>query len=168
MFAPDTYARLLGVLACAIVALGPVAAEPTGPVDLGLLDLNGDVQELSEYRGRYVILNVWASWCAPCRREMPALGRLAKQLEPDAVVLALNSGETLEEVHRFLDQYPVELTVLLDPESTVISAWGLRGLPGTFVIDPKGKIVQRIVGERTWRGREIADLRRLIASSAGD
>jgi peroxiredoxin len=130
--------------------LHEVPERPAAP-DFSIEDVDGAVHTLSAYRGKVVILNFWATWCPPCREEMPSMERAWQKLRHENIVmLAVNVGEDEDSVFEFTANYPVEFPLLLDRESTVIRDWPVRGLPTTFVIDPQGKIVYRAIGGRDW------------------
>jgi len=127
-----------------------VPGRPAAP-DFSVEDMDGAVHTLSAYRGKVVILNFWATWCPPCREEMPSMERAWQKLRhEDIVMLAVNVGEDEDTVFEFTASYPVEFPLLLDRKSEVIGNWPVRGLPTTFVIDPQGKIVYRAIGGRDW------------------
>jgi peroxiredoxin len=130
--------------------LTPVPGLPPAP-DFALQDVDGKTWRLSELRGRPVIVNFWATWCPPCREEMPSMQRAWEQLQAEGVVmLAINVGESADTVFQFTANYPVEFPLLLDLDSAVLGQWPVRGLPATFVIDPQGRIAYRAIGGREW------------------
>jgi len=127
-----------------------VPGRPAAP-DFSAEDMDGAVHTLSAYRGKVIILNFWATWCPPCREEMPSMERAWQMLKRENIVmLAINVGEDEDTIFEFTASYPVEFPLLLDRESAVIGNWPVRGLPTTFVIDPQGKIVYRAIGGRDW------------------
>lgn len=138
-------------------ALTPVPGRPPAPA-LTLDGLDGAPHRLSEYRGRVVVVNFWATWCPPCRREMPSMERAWRRLHAQgAVLLAVNVGESPRTVSTFLTQMPVSFPVLIDESAGVMHDWSIPGLPTTFVIDPDGRIVYRAVGGRRWDAPEIIE-----------
>lgn len=131
--------------------------------DFVLTDLDGNQHRLSDYRGQVVIINFWATWCPPCRAEMPSMQRAWEQLEKDGILmLGINVGEDEDTVFQFTANYPVEFPLLMDSDSRVISQWPVRGLPTTFVIDPRGNIVYRAIGGREWDDPELLALVRAL------
>jgi peroxiredoxin len=121
------------------------------PPTLELKDLDGRLHRLSDYRGRVVLINFWATWCAPCRDEMPSIQELKRKLSGRPfVVLAVNLDEPESRIRNFLTQVKVDFTVLLDPERQVAKAWQARVLPASFVIGPDGRIRYSLVGEINW------------------
>ena len=148
-------------VAAAPQTLTPVPDRPAAP-DFALPDLNGKLQRLSSYRGQIVLVNFWATWCPPCRREMPSLERAWQQLQHDGVViLAVDVGEDADTVFTFTADYRVTFPLLLDKDSAVAQRWPMRGLPTTYVIDPQGRIAYRAIGGRDWD--DPALLRRILS-----
>ena len=148
-----------------IQLLQKIPDRPPAP-DFNLVDMDAVVHTLSDYRGRVVVVNFWATWCPPCREEMPAMERAWQQLrKQDVMMLAINVGEDEDTVFEFTANYPVEFPLLLDTTSAVISAWPVRGLPTTFVIDPEGRLVYRAIGGREWDAPEL--IRQILELKAG-
>ena len=117
--------------------------------DLELLSLTGQPTALHSLKGKPVVLNLWASWCPPCRREMPAFEQAQKKF-PDAVFVMVNQGERPEQVVRFLQAQGLDLShVLLDPSSSAMKTLGARGLPSTYFFDAQGQLAYAHVGELT-------------------
>ena len=108
--------------------------------DFALPDIDGKVHRLSEYRGKVVLVNFWATWCPPCRREIPSMERLLEQLKGKPfVVLAIDQEETADSVFVFTGQLDPAPTfpILLDRTSAVAPAWGVLGLPTSFIVDQR-------------------------------
>lgn len=125
------------------------------PPALALKDLDGRPHSLSDYRGKVVLINFWATWCAPCRDEMPSIQALKERLSGKPfVVLAVNLGEPEARIRRFLSGMKVDFTILLDPERSVAKAWDARILPASYVIGPDRRIRYSLVGELNW-GHEL-------------
>ena len=159
-----TFARVwwsFGVLvavACPLFFGGlAVAAQPLQPGDgkpapaLILNDVQGATHDLARYRGKVVLVNFWATWCEPCRHEMPSIERLREKLagKPFAV-FAVNVDEPDARVRSFLSQTGFDLPVLMDPNKKVTRGWGVRVLPTTFLIGPDGRTRYRLVGDIDW------------------
>jgi thiol-disulfide isomerase/thioredoxin len=157
-------AALLTVLLTALVACG---ARPEAPIttgvpkpmpELSFQDLAGNEAGLDLFRGQVVVLNLWATWCAPCREEMPSFERLRASLDGRGVVLAVNLAEPESRVRRFLDTVPVRYAVLLDRDGATARAWQARVLPATYIIGPDGAIRYRHLGELDWSSPEVREL----------
>jgi thiol-disulfide isomerase/thioredoxin len=123
---------------------------------LSLKDLDGGLHELAAYRGKTVVLNFWATWCEPCRDEMPSLQRLARRFaDRGLVVLTVDVAEKPERIRRFLDQARITLPVLLDPDSSTARSWHAVGYPASYVIAPDGSVRYQYVGALDWTSDKI-------------
>lgn len=118
---------------------------------LDVLDMAGRRVSLADFKGRVLVLNFWASWCEPCRAEMPTLQQLPEVLGEDRVaVLGLNFKEGPRRIAQFTRAAGVTLPVALDPHGEAARAWGVKVFPTTILIDPAGRARQRIRGEVDW------------------
>ena len=107
--------------------------------------------DLREYRGKVVVLNFWATWCEPCRDEMPSLQRLRARMSGKPLeVITVNYGEFPQRIEPFMKREKLELPVLLDTQKDAAKAWNAGGLPITFVVDTAGKVRYWVFGERDW------------------
>ena len=132
--------------------------------DFELEDLAGDTVRLSDYRGKVVVLNFWATWCVPCRLELPILEGLPDKYDAnDLIVLAVNQGETQFEVAAFAEENELPFTVLLDPQMSVGMAYKARTIPTTFVVDADGVIQYKRIGALIPNELDLA-IRPLIAA----
>ncbi len=159
------FVTLLGQLLAASLAtaaandelqtLTPLDRESAAP-DFALPDVDGGMHRLSDYRGRVVIVNFWATWCPPCREEMPAMQRAWEVLQDeDIMMLAIDVGEDEDTIFAFTADYPVTFPLLLDRDSNVIQQWPVRGLPTTFIVDPQGRLAYRAIGARQWDAEAV-------------
>lgn len=130
-----------------LAATEPPAALP----EAVLIDMQDAPHSLDEYRGKWVVLNFWATWCAPCREEMPALDRLQAAM-PDIVVLPVATGRNAPDaIDRFFTEAAVQnLTVLRDPKAELSRAMGVLALPVTVILNPEGQEVARLIGDAEW------------------
>jgi len=146
----------------------PVPGRPNAP-DFALPDIDGKTRRLSSNRGKVVLVNFWATWCPPCRREMPSMQRAWDQLKNENfVIYAVDVGEDEETIFGFTFSTGVEITfpILLDKEGKVVKQWPVRGLPTTFLIDAEGRIAYSAVGGREWDDPAlIAQIRRLMRNA---
>jgi thiol-disulfide isomerase/thioredoxin len=164
----------LAVLAALIIPL-PAAAfnfAPTGPKpvpELTFLDGDGNEVALADFRGKVVVLNLWATWCAPCRREMPSLDRLQAKYGADGlevIALSLDRGDVAK-VRGFFDELEIaNLAIYQDPKGRAARELAAPGLPTTVVIDRAGQEVGRLLGPAEWDSAEaLAVIDALMGSS---
>lgn len=151
-------AALALLAALLLLGSGALAAQqalkpwPGGPTPaLKLKDLEGREHALESYRGKVVLVNFWATWCAPCLEEMPSIERLRKSLEgrPFAV-LAVNLAEPDARVQAFLARMPLGFPVLMDRDAAAAKAWKARMLPATFIVGADGRVRYSHIGELDW------------------
>ena len=147
-------------------ALSPVPAPA-----IELKDTSGKLHRLSDYRGKVVVVNFWATWCEPCRAEMPSLQKLKERFDQDKrrpaslVVLAVNYNENAANIDKFLQAVRVEFPVLLDSFGEASHAWKPGVLPASFMIGRDGRLYYRVIGELDWAGAEaMSVVERLIDS----
>jgi thiol-disulfide isomerase/thioredoxin len=135
------------------------ADKPVPP--FGLNDIDGKAWTLAALKGRPLVLNFWASWCEPCRAEMPSLELLATRHERAGLaVLSVNYKEPVATIKRFLNALPFSLPILLDSDGEATSAWTPRVFPTTVLIDRSGMPRTLVIGELDWMGgaaREIVE-----------
>ena len=124
----------------------------TGPLAWGgLIDITGKTWQLADLQGRAVMLNFWASWCEPCRAEMPTLQQVADLYGPEKLlVLTINFKEPAARALQFAKTTGVSLPVLLDSNGKMAGQWGVKVFPTTLTLDARGKPRQRIKGEVDW------------------
>ena len=122
--------------------------------------LDGKMVSLSDYNGKVVFLNIWATWCPPCREEMPSMEKLYKELKgQEFEILAVSidaSGATA--VRPFMKEHGLSFPALLDTGGTIRGLYGMTGVPETYVIDKEGVVKQRIIGPRDWAAPEAIRL----------
>lgn len=115
--------------------------------DFSLPTLDGGAQSLRDYKGRTVILNFWASWCGPCRAEMPDMQVVYDELrDQGVVVVGVNQGEPRERVEAFVQEFGLTFPILLDEEQSLARTYGVRAYPTTFIVDGDGIIRDQVVG----------------------
>ena len=137
-----------------------VVSESKVAADFTLTDMEGNQVSLSQYRGKVVILNFWATWCPPCREEMPSMERLYRDYKDQGlVILAVNVDDNGKKaVGRFLQKTPHSFPILLDSESLVRNSYGVFRFPESFIIDRNGIVVKKIIGARDWMSGPTFDL----------
>jgi thiol-disulfide isomerase/thioredoxin len=168
--APVALASVALALAAAAVCASPLGAKELKPWKggatpaLALKDLQGRDHRLEDYKGQVVVLNFWATWCEPCREEMPSMQRLKEKMAgAPFALLAVNYAEGNARVETFLQKVPVDFTILLDRDAAASKRWQARVLPYTVVIDPAQRIRYTVLGELDWTAPEVeATLRKLL------
>ncbi len=128
---------------------------PTPP--LALNTLQGEAVNLDDYKGQLVMVQFWATYCTPCRVEMPSMNRLQKIMGEGFKILAVDMGEETEEVQRFVDEVKPEFTILMDEDGEALAAWKVFAAPATFIIDPTGKIRYTLFGATEWDSEETIE-----------
>lgn len=167
----DTLPAALATLALAVGLTLPVHAADLPPLShsltrlaakpapaLKLTDLEGRLHDLAQMRGKVVLVNFWATWCPPCRREMPSMERLRQALADEPfVVLAVDVGENADTIETFVSQLDTEpgFPILLDTTSRAMQAWKVAGLPTTFLVDRRGRVVASAIGGREFDHPEL-------------
>lgn len=173
---------LTGLLVVAIAAVGVARWEFVANTDMldAIVDLNGQwvdrpapyfelvdqegqVRTLSEFRGQVVFLNFWASFCEPCRREMPSMEQLVRQYDRQGMVMvAISLDESWEDANAFMEAFlPGQrsaMTVLLDQNEETAHRYGTELIPETYIIDREGTIVARFVGDYDWTRTEVKQI----------
>ena len=165
--------KFISILLCCLLMFSAQAAErqqprlgyqltalaaPLPAPNFTLQDMDAKKYSLKDYRGKVVLLNFWATWCPPCRREMPSLERLHQKFKGrDFAVLALNQMEDGDRVFTFTGDLGIDLSfpVVFDKDSSVARAYGVQGLPTTYLIDKKGNIRFRAIGGREFDHPEV-------------
>jgi peroxiredoxin len=135
-----------------------------GPIQVGLPapnftfpDLNGQQVSLSDHRGRVVLVNIWATWCPPCRQEMPSMQKLYERFKGENFeILAVSLDSTgREAVGPFMRKMNLTFPALLDPEENIRPLYGITGVPESFIIDKEGILVEKIIGPMDWATSEV-------------
>jgi cytochrome c biogenesis protein CcmG, thiol:disulfide interchange protein DsbE len=140
-FAAATLALLLCSAASAM-KVGDIAP------DFARTDLAGKQVQLSKYRGKLVLLNFWATWCAPCREEMPAFSKWQRDKGPQGLQLVgVSMDDDVASVKQFLTQYPVSYPIVMGDAKFADSFGGVLGLPLSYLIDERGRVIARYQGE---------------------
>lgn len=149
-----------------------IHSEPKPAGQAVFTDADGGEHTLAEYRGQVVVVNFWATWCAPCRKEMPALDALQKELggEDFQVVTIATGRNKLPAIRKFFDEAGVTaLPILLDPRQTLAREMGVLGLPATVVLNREGEEVARMIGDAEWDSDSAkAIIRALMAVEAAE
>lgn len=152
---------LFGALAVTHVR-GEVQAPP-----FELATTDGKTLALASFKGSAVLVNFWATWCPPCREEMPSMERLYQALKAEGLVLvAVNIQESPKQVARFMRDFRLTFPALLDADGAVAARYGVRGLPSTYLVDRAGLLVGQVIGPRDWADEPARSLLRSLLAPA--
>ena len=135
------------------------AASPQPAPEISFTDMAGKPVSLADFKGKFVLVNLWATWCQPCLKEMPSLIALQTRLEPALTVLAISEDRAgTRIVQDFVTAHQLDkLAVYLDPNSTVGHAFGARGLPTSILIGADGKVLGQVEGGADWGSDALRD-----------
>jgi len=160
---PQLILRLLLVLVVGGFIYALLRPGTSGPAvgdaapDFQLSDLDGRTLQLSDYRGKVVVLNFWATWCAPCVQEMPSLNRLVETLGPRGVaVLAVSVDDDEQALRQFVAKNQLKMAVLRDPNGKVSASYQTFQYPETYILDRQGRLVQKVIGGEDWSTPRVA------------
>ena len=156
-----TFLILAGCLVFFIAACGesPVATVGKPAPDFDTIDLKGDIWSLSKLKGQVVFVNFWATWCPPCREEMPAMQRLYEKLPKDKFkMIALYNNDRPAAVKDFVAKLGITMPILDDHKNIIGPRYGLTGLPETYIIDKQGVIREKFIGPADWDSPEVFDM----------
>lgn len=165
---PWHFALILALLGAPRIAVAAADLKtlPAKPAPaLVLPSLEGGMAKLDDLRGRVVLVNFWAVWCPPCRKEMPSMSRLADKLAGKPfTILGVNVGETPEEIRAFLKLVPVNFPIAPDSEGQNLKSWSVFAFPTSYVVDKKGRMRLGLFGSIEWDNPEtVARLEALLA-----
>jgi cytochrome c biogenesis protein CcmG, thiol:disulfide interchange protein DsbE len=155
---------LISGAAAAPLPKGLIIQDGRPAPELRLATMEGRVTDIRQLRGQWLLVHFWASWCGPCRREMPTLQGLMTIDPPLPVSLVLvNTAETDDEVFPFLSIVAPDLDTLMDRDGLVTERWQPRGLPASFLVDPAGRIRYLALGGRDWTSPEYRTFLRTLS-----
>ncbi|MBT3203423.1 MAG: TlpA family protein disulfide reductase [Gammaproteobacteria bacterium] len=154
------------ILSCFIALFSAQASSASGTLKLykgnlsspefNLTDMQGNKHSLSDYQGNIVLLQFWATYCTPCRKEMPTMNNLIKKMDGKPFkILTVNMAEAKPDVQKFIDQVPVDFPVLLDSDGAILSQWKVFAAPANFILDKKGNILFTLYGGIEWDSEEM-------------
>ncbi|MFK7940692.1 MAG: TlpA disulfide reductase family protein [Roseovarius sp.] len=142
--------------------------EPAAAISTPFTGADGSEMSLAQYGGKYVLLNLWATWCAPCRKEMPMLSELQTELGSDRfeVVTIATGRNAPPAMKKFFDEIGVDnLPLHRDPKSQLARDMGVFGLPATVILDPEGRELARMTGDANWSSDNA---KAILAAIIGD
>ena len=135
--------------------MDPMPAANPAP-DFNLMGMDGETHTLEDLKGKFVLVNFWATWCNPCKVEMPLLEKLHQTLKSEKfTVLGLHVGPGPENIEEFKKLMPISFPIYVDMDLEV--NWGVPGLPTTFLMNPEGKLIYRAVGKRDFASDEMVN-----------
>jgi peroxiredoxin len=144
-------------------AMGMAKVAGKAAPDFTLPSIDGQQVSLQQYRGKVVFLNFWATWCIPCREEMPGLEQLHQKYQSEGlVVLAIDLKESAEQVKTFFQKHGLSFPSLLDQQGSVFRDYLVAGMPTTYLIGRDGKLFARGIGGRDWTRAEAQELIRTL------
>jgi len=144
--------------------LKPVETVTPAPA-LVLTDLQGKQHDLKDYKGQVVLVQFWATYCGPCRKEMPSMNKMAKKMgDVPFAILAVDMGETKDEVNQFVSEVKPEFTILMDESGQSIADWRVFAAPSNFIIDPEGNIRYTLFGGVEWDSDELVNQLKALAA----
>jgi peroxiredoxin len=132
--------------------------------NFSLEDLTGKKSELKHHRGKVVFLNFWATWCGPCKEEMPSMEELCKQFKDKGFVFLTISVDYagIKPVKDFIEKHRYTFPVLIDPKCETLDLFEVKGIPTTFLIDKKGMIIGKAIGPKDWKRSEVVSIVNLL------
>lgn len=153
--------RLITACIITLLSVSAFAKELSGPApQFALKDLAGKTVKLSDFKGKVVMINFWASWCGPCRQEMPLLEEMSKELgKAGFVLLGVNLDEEVSDAKEFLKSTPVTFPILLNPDQSVADMYKNEAMPSSYFVDREGNLAHLHKG---YRKGEEADYRKVI------
>lgn len=125
---------------------------------LSLESLDGESVDLRDFRSKLLLVNFWATYCPPCRVEIPSMNRLQARMGDDFVILAVNFGESTDDVQRFVEEVEPEFRILLDHDGSVLQEWKVFAVPSSFIVDREGSIRYTLYGATEWDSDEMIAL----------
>ncbi len=152
---------LIGCLALLLAACGEsrVAAVGKPAPAFDTVDMQGNVRSLSDLRGKVVFVNFWATWCSPCREEMPSMQRLYEKMPKDKFeMIALFNKDNPKAVKNFVSQLRLTFLIWSDESNILGARYGLTGLPETFIVDKQGVIREKFIGPAEWDTSEKIEM----------
>lgn len=138
---------------------GPVVALGAPAPDFTFPSLAGPPISLSDHRGKVVLVNIWATWCPPCIEELPSLQNLYVKMrekgQPFEILAVDIDALGAEPVRKFVDRFKLTFPIPLDPRGTIKKLYRTTGVPESFIVDPEGRLVEKVIGARKWDSPEV-------------
>lgn len=142
--------------------------KPVEPVevasDFTLKTPEGVDLSLSDFKGKFVLVNFWANWCSPCIKELPDMQALYEQVDRDKLeIIGIHAGEYNDAAAAFIKKYKISFPIVSDPD-TSLKGWKVLALPTTYLVNPKGELIYQAIGPRSW---DVKQMKALISQSTG-
>ncbi|MFV2056871.1 MAG: TlpA family protein disulfide reductase [Thiohalomonadales bacterium] len=165
-----------------LTIISTFAANGEIPLPKGIIKLNGDPApslvltdidenkfDLKQYQGKWVFVHFWATWCGPCRKEMPTINQIYPQFKDSKLkIVVINTAESEDIIFNFLGIAAPDMVPLLDRDGLVTAKWRPRGLPSTYFVDPKGKLRYLALGGRPWNEKTYIDFLQALSISPNE
>lgn len=133
--------------------------------EFSLTDMHEKTHSLKDYQGNIVLLQFWATYCTPCRKEMPTMNSLIRKMEGKPFrIVTVNMAESKASINKFLDKVPVDFPVLLDTDGAILSQWKVYAAPANFILDKQGKILFTLYGAIDWDSDAMVKKLSLLSS----
>ncbi len=148
--------RILALAALLVLSLSPLSAEDNTAYNFKLADImSTNIIELSQYQGKVVLVNFWATWCPPCRAEIPDMVKLQKKYKKDLVIIGVSlDRDGVDVVKKFAKSYQINYPIVMGDSELTLKYGGVRAIPTTFLVDQDGDIGKKIVGSRDFEAFE--------------
>jgi len=121
----------------------------------------GENLSLSDFKGKYVLVNFWAYWCSPCIKEFPEMQELYENINTDLEIIGIHAGPYTEEAAAFVKKFGITFPIVSDPD-TSLKNWDVRALPISYLVDPEGNITHRAIGAKSW---DVDEMNALMPNS---
>jgi len=150
-------------------SIQPLVVAGTPAPDFALPGLDGKIVRLSDFKGKVVFLNIWATWCSPCREEMPSMEKLYQEMKGQPFEMLAVSIDILgaKAVAPFMAELKLSFPALLDPQGTLERQYGTTGVPESFIIDKEGIIAAKVIGARDWTAPDAVQFLKKLAQNPG-
>jgi len=131
---------------------------PKADYHLHVSDLDGNIVKMSDYKGKVIFLNFWATWCMPCAAELPSINKLYNQFKNEAIIFLLISNENIEKVKKYKQHKNYDVPFYINDEnSNIPKMYYSRGIPTTFIINKKGQVIKASSGAEDWDDKEFVE-----------
>ena len=138
---------------------GSISKKPIKMIDAKIMSINGKTSKLSDYKNKIILLNLWATWCPPCRAEMPSMQKLYNNFKnKNFTIIAVSQGENLSIVKKYTNDNNYNFPIYIDNNNEVARSYNTGSIPTTYLIDKNGYLIARFIGGRDWYSKEAINL----------